>query len=271
MLLAAVLFSGCAFPKKTGLPPKVNQTETSTSSKENPTRQLPAPQEETPSVLPERIPILMYHYVRTVDKNKDPLGYNLSMEPAEFEKQIGWLQDNGYQSAVTGDILRKTLPEKPVILSFDDGYADFYSTAFPILEKYGFTAEIAVIVGKISQPGYMTADQIMEMKENGIQIDSHTLNHPDLTKTSPEQLKKELAESKNFLENMSGAPVKTLVYPSGKYDKAVLDAAAGAGYTASLTTEPGFADLKNSFLVLKRVRIDNRDNLENFIKKISGS
>jgi peptidoglycan/xylan/chitin deacetylase (PgdA/CDA1 family) len=215
------------------------------------------------------IPILMYHYVRLVDKKNDPLGYNLSIEPDLFEKQLAWLKENNYNTIPIKDIADGGASPKSVILTFDDGYQDFYAEAWPLLKKFGFTASIGIIAQKIDQSGYLTGSEIEELSANRIEVLSHSLTHPDLTKISSSQLQKEISESKRILEEKFDVRLDTFVYPSGKYDNEVLKATAGAGYRIGLTTEFGSADLKGDLLKLSRIRIDNRDGLEGFISKVS--
>jgi peptidoglycan/xylan/chitin deacetylase (PgdA/CDA1 family) len=219
--------------------------------------------------LEDKILILMYHYVRVVDKKNDTLGYNLSVEPDLFEKELAWLKENDYKSVPTKDTVDGNIPLKSVILSFDDGYADFYAEAWPRLKKFGFTASIGIIVQKINQPGYLTDGEIKELSASGIEILSHSLTHPDLTKIDSGQLQKELAESRKYLEDRFNVGISTFVYPSGKYNDGVLKETAASGYRIGLTTEPGLANLKGNLLELKRIRIDNRDGFEGFISKIS--
>lgn len=216
------------------------------------------------------VPIAMFHYIRSVAKNQDALGYNLSTDPNLFESELKWLKENGFATIHLANISLEGVPEKSIALTFDDGYEDFYTEAWPRLKKYGFTASIGIIVGRIDQSGYLTSDQIKELAESGIEIMSHSLTHPDLTKIDSEDLQKEIFDSKEQLEGKFGQKIFGFVYPSGKYNDSVSSAASRTGYGFALTTDPGIADLFGNHFKLKRVRIDNRDNLEEFISKMSG-
>lgn len=225
-----------------------------------------------PPALPDtesRVPVVMYHYVRIVDKVKDPLGYDLSINPADFEKQMKYLKDQGYTTIHLEDLLDKKVPKKAIVLSFDDGLEDFYTTALPILQKYGFTASNAVITGMIGQHEHMTNDQIRACIKAGIEITSHTVSHLDMSKLSKEQLKKQLAESKSYLEKTFGIKVDGFIYPSGRYNDLAVQMVKDEGYKIAATTQYGEADLeKNNILLLPRVRIDNRDSYSGFVKKL---
>lgn len=225
-----------------------------------------------PPVLPDtesKVPVVMYHYVRIVDKVKDPLGYNLSINPADFEKQMKYLKDQGYTTIHMEDLLDKKVPKKAIVLSFDDGLEDFYTTALPILQKNGFTASNAVITGMIGQHEHMTNDQIRECIKAGIEITSHTVTHLDMSKLTKEQLHKQLAESKTYLENTFGIKVDGFIYPSGKYNELAVQMVKDEGYKIAATTQYGEANLeKDNILILPRVRIDNRDGYNGFVKKL---
>lgn len=216
-----------------------------------------------------QIPIIMYHYVRVVDKNKDPLGYNLSINPEDFEKQMKYLKEQGYTSLHLQDLIDGKVPKKAIVLSFDDGLEDFYTTALPILKKYEFTASNAVITGMIGAHEHMTEQQIRECIEAGIEITAHSVNHYDLAKISAAELGVQLIESKNYLEKTFGLEVVGFIYPSGKYNDEVVREAASAGYKIAATTQYGEADLaKDELLLLPRIRIDNRDGYKGFVKKL---
>ncbi len=227
----------------------------------------PLPDTET------QIPVIMYHYVRIVDKNKDALGWNLSINPADFEKQMKYLKDGGYTTIHLRDLVDGKVPKKAIVLSFDDGLEDFYTTALPVLKKYKFTASNAVITGMIGAREHMTEEQIRRSIEAGIEITSHSVGHLDLAKSSVAEVKNQLVESKNYLEKTFGIKVVGFIYPSGKFNDVVVQAARDAGYEIAATTRYGEADLaadlvKNNMLLLPRIRIDNRDGYAGFVKKM---
>ncbi len=215
------------------------------------------------------VPIIMYHYVREVDKTADPLGWNLSINPADFEKQLQYLQKQGYVGIHLADLLDKKVPEKAVVLTFDDGLEDFYTTALPLLQKYGFTASNAIITGMVGGHEHMTKDQIEAIIEAGIEITSHTISHPDLAASSEEFVREQVTDSKNFLKEEFGVDVSGFVYPAGKYNDTVVRVLEESAYQIAVTTEYGEADLANDkMLLLPRIRIDNRDGFEGFVTKL---
>lgn len=216
-----------------------------------------------------KVPIIMYHYVRNVDKNADPLGWNLSINPGDFEKQLAWLKEQGYRGVHLADLMDGKVPEKGVVLTFDDGLEDFYTTALPLLKKYGFTASNAVITGMIGANEHMNTEQIKGSIKAGVEITSHTIGHLDLAKQSEAEVRRQVRESRDFLEKTFGIGVTGFVYPSGKYNDAVVRILAEEGYKIAVTVEYGEADLVSAnLLLLSRVRIDNRDGFEGFVKKM---
>lgn len=258
-------FLGCAFAKKQA--PSGNE-ETLKPEKVFVVQKNEPPLSEVAEQVETTVPILMFHYVRTVDENKDVLGYNLSIDPEIFDKELAWLKENGYKTIPTESLKNGSVPEKSIVLSFDDGYEDFFINALPLLEKYGFTASIALITERIGQPGYLSDDQIRNLTQKKFELMSHTESHPDLTAISLEKARKEILGSKEFLENSFGVGVSALVYPSGRHNKEIEKIVEEAGYKFAFTTNPGKADLRNNILELKRIRIDNRDGFIGFINKL---
>lgn len=215
------------------------------------------------------VPIIMYHYVREVDQGTDPLGWNLSVTPDLFEKQLEYLRDEGYLGIHLSDLVDGKVPENAVVLTFDDGTLDFYTTALPLLEEYGFTASNSIIAEKVGDDWYMTDMDILSIVSIGIEITSHTLSHPDLTQLSEEEVRRQVAESRDFLENFFSVEINGFVYPAGEYNEMVMRVLAEEGYEVAVTTEYGEADLVGGeMLALPRIRIDNRDGFEGFVGKL---
>ncbi|HLY67424.1 MAG TPA: polysaccharide deacetylase family protein, partial [Chloroflexota bacterium] len=146
----------------------------------NPTPLPPVPT-ATPAPTPKpgtvtSVPILMYHYIRTLPPNTpDQLGYGLSIAPPLFEQELAYLQSAGYKSVAMDDVVARItrgtpLPPKPVVLSFDDGYADFYTAAWPLLKKYGFSATAYIVIDFLGRPGYMSWQDVQELRDAGVEI-----------------------------------------------------------------------------------------------------
>lgn len=199
--------------------------------------------------------VYMYHYIRSgVDKTKDALGYNLSINPVDFEKQLQTLKNGGFQGVTVSNMVRGDASSKSIALSFDDGYSDFYTNAFPLLKKYGFTATVYVISSKDGGQ-YLSWDQIKELSSAGIEIGSHTVNHKGLDKLSIEDQRYEIFQSKKDIEEHLGKTISSFCYPSGKYNQNTEQLVKEAGYENAVTTKGGGYNLNEDHYILQRVRV----------------
>jgi peptidoglycan/xylan/chitin deacetylase (PgdA/CDA1 family) len=215
------------------------------------------------------VPILTYHYIRVNPDRNDRLGFALSVTPSDFAAQMDWLAQSGYHPITTDDLYAylagdQGLPSKPVILTFDDGYADFYTTALPILRSHDFRAVAYVVSGFVGTSGYMSAEQVREADHSGIEIGSHTVSHANLASLSAGSVWSQITQSKLFLEQVLGHPVVSFCYPSGKYTSAVASAVAAAGYHDATTTRYGYSYTLAGRYVWSRLRVSGGEPLEQF-------
>jgi peptidoglycan/xylan/chitin deacetylase (PgdA/CDA1 family) len=229
-----------------------------------------------------RVPVLMYHYIRINPVASDRLGYNLSVTPADFAAQMQWLVTNGYHTVFPSELTAALtqgapLPTKPIVLTFDDGYRDFYDQAWPVLKQYGLKASSAVITNFVDKGDrgdtmYMNWNMVKELDRSGmVEIASHTLSHPDLSRTASAQRWQELSRSKEIIEQQIGHPCTAFVYPSGKYDGATVSDASRAGYQIAFTTNDGKVRVpqdSGAMLVLPRVRIAGGTTLAGFARNV---
>lgn len=213
------------------------------------------------------VTILMYHYIRDYNRADDPIGTNLSVSPANFEKQMQWLKEHDYQTFALSDfdkISRLDPKTKAVILTFDDGYKDAYEQAYPILKKYGFIGIFYIIAGSVGDGAYMSWDQIKELHQNGMIIGSHTISHPDLRNISDTELVSQLAGSRNLIKDNTGIVTTDFCYPAGKYNETVILKLQELGYQTATTVAPGLATQDSSLYELPRYRITNDVNFDYF-------
>ena len=213
------------------------------------------------------VPILTYHYIRVNADRNDRMGFALSVTPADFAAQMDWLAQNGYHPITTEDLYAylqgaRGLPSKPVILTFDDGYADFFTTALPILISHDFRAEEYVVSSFVGQPGYMTAAQVREADRSGIEIGSHTVSHANLAASSTGASWAQITQSKAFLEQLIGHPIVSFCYPSGKFSSAVASQVAAAGYHDATTTRFGYSHTMGDRYVWTRLRVSGGEPLD---------
>ena len=219
-----------------------------------------------------QLPILMYHYIRVPpDQYGDRIGWGLSTSPEDFRKQMDYLAKNGYHPITLTDLRdylkgSRPLPDRPVVLTFDDGYADLYTQAFPVLKHHHFKAVAYIVSGFVGRTGVnVTADQVREMDAYGIEIGAHTVNHVDLTKAGG-TLAYEVGGSKAALEALLGHPVLDFCYPSGRFNAQVINAVQAAGYESATTTQDGATHTFGDRYAWSRVRVSGSETIDDFIK-----
>lgn len=235
---------------------------------------MPTPWPAGPPRASAELPILMYHYTGPLPANPDVFRRDLTVSADLFERQLASLADSGVET-VTLDRLfehlegRRPLPPRAVALTFDDGYADNYEVAFPLLKEYGMVGTFFVTTGFIGRPGYMSWEQLEEMAAAGMAIEAHSITHADLTKIAPAQLVRELAQPKQELEARLGRPCRFLAYPGGRFDPAVIRATKAAGYTAAVTTQHGLRHTGAGPFELTRVRVRGTETVEQLVAKLT--
>ncbi len=217
-----------------------------------------------------KIPIFIYHSVRP-HVPESALQDKYDITPELLESQLAYMRDNGYTTISLDDLVRDveagtTTPvERPVILTFDDGWENQYVNAFPLLKKYNMTATFYVFTNPISKKEhFLTWDQLREMDQAGMTIASHTLTHPYLNEISSDELKREITESKKIIEAEIGKPVRHFASPFGYTDAEVVQDIALAGYATGRTTYAGEYHSKNDLLETRGYLVD--DSLDDFIK-----
>ncbi len=213
------------------------------------------------------IPILMYHSV-AYEKNNE-----LRIPKEKFREQMKYLKDDGFTPISLNQlydsiVFKEALPPKPIVLTFDDGYVDNYTNAFPVLKEFGFKATVFVITSGIDDNKYyMSSEQLKEMDKNGFDVESHTVSHNELNKMPHDQQKNELQGSKTKLETILGRPVTYLAYPLGKFNEDTISALQETGYTMALTTVDGLAQGSNGIYKLKRIYVSDNYSMD-YYKKI---
>jgi len=225
-----------------------------------------------------RLPILMYHYIRKPPSIRaDPLGFKLSVSVADFQTQMDWLHGHGYHPVNFNHVRDyfngvRPLPARPIVMTFDDGYQDLYTTAFPILQAHGFTAVAYIVSGFVDQPLYVTHAQVLEMDHAGIEIASHTVHHSDLARMGFGSVVSEVSQSKRQLEQLVGHSVLDFAYPSGQFNMQTVEAVRQAGYSTAVTTdrESTTHSVADRF-TWGRVRVGGGESLLDFATKLGPS
>jgi peptidoglycan/xylan/chitin deacetylase (PgdA/CDA1 family) len=221
------------------------------------------------------VPILLYHYVEYVRDSGDTIRKSLDILPNIFVSQVETLQNAGFTfitPSYVSEVIngKKILPKKPIILSFDDGYGDFYTDVLPILERYHVTAVQYVISGFIDHPNYMTSDQLREVIGSGlVEIGCHTMHHPNLKYENVISARQEINGCKHDLKSQFGIDTVSFAYPYGGYNDTTPTLVENAGFTNAVTTNPGVVIAKNNIFLIPRIRPGSRvrDELTGFIER----
>ena len=232
-----------------------------------------------------KVPVLAYHKI-----DFPPEGVRIRgafTTPRRFARQLRYLKKRGFEFYTAAELIEfylqnKRFPEKAICLTFDDGWKDNYTNAFPILKDLEIKATVFLVpscIGQISQTvvpegeaarEHLSREDILEMSEYGIEFGSHTQNHRLLHQISPEEIKYEVEESKKQIEDLLQKECKTFAYPAGIFTEAAKTLVQKAGYAAAFTTyyaEENRLDL----YALNRTEILRRDRLPfYFSRKIKG-
>jgi peptidoglycan/xylan/chitin deacetylase (PgdA/CDA1 family) len=223
-----------------------------------------------------RVPILMYHHIADAPPSADAVRRDLSVGPAAFAQQMSYLQANGYQTidlAMLVDHLLagRPLPAKAIVLTFDDGYEDNYSNAYPILRRFGFGGAFFVLTDLVGQAGYASWDNLIEMSRNGMDIEAHGRTHNDLAISSAEDTTWQVAGSRAILEEKLGQRVRFYCYPSGRYTAQTIAILRDNGYTAAVTIAYGVSHKASGLFELDRIRVRGTDSLDDFAAKVAAA
>ena len=220
------------------------------------------------------VPIIMYHSIQPNASSKNML----VVSPISFERQMSFLKRNHYYILTLEELTcllrqKKKIPGRAIAITFDDGYKDNYTHAFPILKKYGIPASLFIIVQEVGRPDRLNWGEILEMQASGlVAIGSHTIGPEPLTKIKDgQELKRQIFESKAALEEKLGKKVNVFSYPEGRFDAKIRQLVIDAGYLAAVATNPGKRYPNDDTFALKRLRIsENAGNLAVFWVETSG-
>lgn len=217
-----------------------------------------------------RFGILMYHHINYKHSK-------LAVRPEIFEEQIKFLLGRGYRFIKLSDAFKtfassatSSSPyDKTLVLTFDDGYRDFYLNAYPILKKYNVPASFYVINQDIERPGNVTMEMIKSLHQEGlVEIGAHTVNHLPLGKLKPETTFYQMAKSKELLERELNAKIETIIYPFGSFNASVKRQAQQIGFVGGASVYFGQRPSGRDLFAWRRVMITNSDLGQILLRKI---
>jgi peptidoglycan/xylan/chitin deacetylase (PgdA/CDA1 family) len=223
-----------------------------------------------------RVPVLTYHRVAPLKAGASALNTDLTVDPANFAAELAALHDAGYHpisQAQLFDALYRgaRLPAKPIIISVDDGYVDDVRTILPALQRWHWVATFFVITGRFTEPGFLTAGQVRQLDQAGMDIGDHTAHHVDLRLLSPAELMSETAGSRRVLQRTLGHFVYAFAYPFGAHNDAVVSAVHSAGYTLAYTTLGGVTESTAAPLAMPRLHVGRGETPSGLVALLGGA
>ncbi len=210
------------------------------------------------------LPILEYHCI--APKEDGARFSRAAVDPERFAAQVAWLAERGYRGLTLGEAFSgRPLPAKPVVFTFDDGYLDTFTTAYPLLANAGWPATVFPVIGLLQKDRpaendlfgapLMSREQLRELVAAGWEAGAHTLTHPDLPTLDEKTRRREIVESRDTLAAATGARVRTFCYPRGRYDSSTLRLVEAAGFAAAVGTGKGNRHYPSERFRLRRVFI----------------
>jgi peptidoglycan/xylan/chitin deacetylase (PgdA/CDA1 family) len=219
---------------------------------------------------PRPVPILMYHVIAAPLASAPYPG--LYVRPQDFAREVDWLARHGYQAVTLQRVFdawrgTATLPRRPIVLTFDDGYLSQLRYAAPALARHHWPGVLNLEVRNLQPVWGIRPPGVRKLIHLGWEIDAHTLTHPDLTQVDAVRLREEVAGSRAVIRKDFHVPVDFFCYPSGRYDDRVIAAVQAAGYLAATSTNYGLARPVDLYH-LDRVRVDGSDGVSGFAAKL---
>jgi peptidoglycan/xylan/chitin deacetylase (PgdA/CDA1 family)/trans-aconitate methyltransferase len=227
------------------------------------------------------VPVLAYHRVAA-----DGADFTAEwrLHPDRFEAQLAFLRDQGYTGVRATDLAgallaRRELPGRPILLTFDDAYADFPEHAWPLLRKYGFSATVFAVTDctgaynawdahRGETLALLSWETLRRLQEQGAEIGSHTAAHPPLTALSPDEVVDDLLRSRAAMARELGAPPLALAYPFGDQDAVVSRLAGACGFQIAFTCEARTTRIHDSLLTVPRIEVTGRDDVAKLAEKL---
>jgi peptidoglycan/xylan/chitin deacetylase (PgdA/CDA1 family) len=256
----------------------VGQNIDSIESKPFPPEGSPTPTKPPPLPTPSgvyswtlKVPILMYHYISEPPEDADKYRKDLSVTPEDFEEQMAYLVKKGFESVDLYDLSlaitnKRDLPEKPVVITLDDGYVDNYTNAFPILEEKGLEATFFVVTDFIDEgrEGYLSWDMVKEMADAGMRIEPHSKTHPDLSEAERDYVIYEILGSQETIAAHIGHTPRYFCYPGGRYNEETIEILNELNFWGAVTTADGPWHGFNDRFEWSRTRMRNTTALAEF-------
>jgi peptidoglycan/xylan/chitin deacetylase (PgdA/CDA1 family) len=219
--------------------------------------------------VPMIIPTIMYHAI-----SKETKSNKYIIDEKQLLRQLEYLSDQKYTSISALDYYRSLIdplckiPEKSVVITFDDGHESDFTIALPLLKKYNFTANFFVTTDWIGKTGYMNPNQLRSLRKEGMLVQSHAKTHAFLDNMTGDEINIELVQSKKTLEDVLGEEIACISFPGGRYNDAVIQGARAAHYSALFCSRPFSAQRCEDIYVIGRYAIKQQPNNSEFEKAV---
>ncbi len=219
-------------------------------------------------------PIFMYHEVMDIQPQTDAMRQVIAIRPNHIEEQFKYLEENNYLTLFVSEFVAKLgtqIPEKTVVLTFDDGTSDVYDTVLPLIKKYQMKITVFANPGFDGTNGRMTYAQLRELSESGlVEIGAHTMRHVDLTAIPDDDARMEIQYSKEVLEQIIGKAVTAFAYPFGRFGYREEKMVADAGFRIALAADSSHGKNYKNLLQMPRVTIGEKTSLKSFVRALRG-
>jgi peptidoglycan/xylan/chitin deacetylase (PgdA/CDA1 family) len=218
------------------------------------------------------VPVLMYHVIGDPPRSAPYPGLYVSR--AALRAQVRRLARAGYEAVTLGRIVdawngRATLPARPIVLSFDDGYRSHLTAALPILAAQDWPGVLNLDLSNLAPSWGISPGGVRRLIAAGWEIDAHSMTHADLAATGGAALRHEVAGSRQAIRRLFGVMPRFFCYPAGRYDAETLAAVEAAGYEGATTTAFGLASPTAERFTLARVRVDRGDGADGLMRKLA--
>lgn len=223
-----------------------------------------------------RVPVLMYHELADVASSSSPL----AVAPDVFADQVAYLRAAGFNPLTAGELAAfladgtGKLPERPVVLTFDDGYQDFHTYGLPVIRQNGFTATLFMTTGGIGEESLgkfmLNWQELTEIDQAGVEIGAHTVTHPKLDILPEQDLREELSISKDQLEQRLGRAVPGLAYPFGYSNQTVRQVARELGYAYAYSVDNAMTTSAASRYTFPRLTVQRATTMDEFAAMVNG-
>jgi peptidoglycan/xylan/chitin deacetylase (PgdA/CDA1 family) len=233
----------------------------------------------------KKIPILMYH---SISLSSNQRFKQFTVSPVTFIEQMKYLSDHQYTPITITQLVDarlrngSLLPERPIVLTFDDGFADFFAEAFPVLKRFGFVATLYIATAFVNGASHwlqrmgeganpmLTWEQLAEISLNGIECGAHSHSHPQLDTLHRTAAQDEIVQSKRLLEDHLGQEVRSFAYPFGYYSARVRQLVREAGYTSACAVRHAMSSENDDPFSLARLMVRPDSNIEEYAALLTG-